>query len=57
MAQRPASAKEILNRGGIKGDDSEHAGHVTIHMYIPGWGTRSGNGEVTNVEVGKSQKT
>ena len=44
------AAREILNRGGITGNDEKQKGAVTIQLYAPGWATESGKGEIIEIQ-------
>jgi|TARA_B100000959_G_scaffold276609_1_gene331618 hypothetical protein len=49
---RISSAKEILNRSGIRGDEDKGSENVTIQLYAPPYATDDGVGKIIDIEVG-----
>ena len=52
-ATRVQAAAQVLDRVKGMGKDQEHQGgnNVQIQLYVPGYGTESGKGEVQTIEV------
>ena len=53
---RISSAKEILNRSGIRGDEDNGSAGLTIQLYAPGYYHEDGVGKVVDIDVSGSMK-